>query len=91
MVTMAWVASASRTLAQEVLMNACDGGVARPLAPVNVPVEWAEPFLLVAVDVLCPGNARRGARFDEGPAERIFHFVADRGQWTAAAAPEVFA
>ena len=64
---------------------------ARPLAPVDVPVEGAEPFLLVAVDVVRHGEARRRARFDEGPAERIFHSVADRGQRTAAAAPGVFA
>ena len=64
---------------------------ARPLAPVDVPVEGAEPFLLIAVDVLRHGKARRGARFDEGPAERIFHSEANRGQRTAAAAPGVFA
>ena len=62
-----------------------------PLAPVDVPVEGAEPFLLIAVDVLRHGKARRRARFNESPAERIFHAVADRGQWAAAAAPGVFA
>ena len=64
---------------------------ARALAPVDVPVEGAETFLLIAVDVLRHGKARRGARFNEGQAERIFHSVADRSQWTAAAAPRVFA
>ena len=37
------------------------------------------------------GKARRGSRFNEGPAERIVHSVADRGHRTAAAAPGVFA
>ena len=37
------------------------------------------------------GKARRGARFNEGPAERIVHSVANRGHRTAAAAPGVFA
>ena len=32
---------------------------ARPLAPVDVPVEGAEPFLLIAVDVVRHGKARR--------------------------------
>ena len=64
---------------------------ARALAPVDVPVEGAEPFLLITVDVMRHGKARRGARFDEGPAERIFNSEANRGQRTAAAAPGVFA